>query len=324
MNEAFARQTRSMPDQLRWAARLEVPRLARPGSVLVAGMGGSGISGDFAAVLTERHGVRLQVVKGYELPRWAEAERPLVVAISYSGDTEETLSIAEAARAASLDLVGVSSGGALRELDLAHHVEVPGGNQPRASLGYLLGALCRVLEQASLLTDAGLDEAADVAASVYDGVEVTALADDLEGRIVIPWAGSPLTAPVAQRWKTQINENAKAPAWWSVLPEADHNEIMGFSALSEVTREGAVVVPLRDIDDHPRVDVRFEQTRRLTEGDVLWADPVHSRGGGVLARMVSLAAVADLVTLELAERYGVDPESVALIEDLKQSLKESG
>lgn len=323
MNQAFRAQLLSLPDQLRWAADLDLPDLGEPSSVLVSGMGGSGISGDYAAVLAEREGARLQVVKGYELPRWAASERPLVVAVSYSGDTEETLSVARRALDEGLAVVGVSSGGALAGLDLAHHVTVPGGNQPRASLGYLLGALCRVLEATSVLPSAGLEEAAAVASRVYSEEDVSDLAGLLQGRIVVPWGGSPLTAPVAQRWKTQTNENAKAPAWWSVLPEADHNEIVGWGSLSELTSRSVVVVPLRDRDDHPRVESRFAHTRRLTGDHVAWADEVWSRGDGPLARMLSLTAVADLVTLELAERYGVDPEAVVLIEELKQLLKES-
>lgn len=323
MSDGFRSQTLSLPDQLRWATSVTVPPLDKPASVLVAGMGGSGISGDFAAVLAERDGTRLEVVKHYDLPRWAVAEGPLVVAISYSGDTEETLAVASRALETGLPVVGISSGGALAELDLAHHVTVPGGNQPRASLGYLLGSLTRLLAAASVISSDGLEEAAAVTAKVYAEKEVRGLVDLLAGRIVIPWGGSPLTAAVAQRWKTQINENAKAPAWWSVLPEADHNEIVGWESLKEITSRSVAVVPLRDRADHPRVEWRFAHTRQLTGGYVEWVDEVWSEGEGPLARMLSLAAVADLVTLELAERYGVDPESVMLIEELKQLLKES-
>lgn len=319
----FRSQTLSLPDQLRWAGRLTVPDIARPGSVLVAGMGGSGISGDFAAVSCEAEGVRLEVVKGYRLPAWVEEERPLVVAVSYSGNTEETLAVVEQASTLGLEVVGISSGGALADSDLAHHIEVPGGNQPRASLGYLLGSLQRVLVAASILPDDGLAEAAAVTAEIYESFDAGPLVEAVANRIVVVWGGSDLTAPVAQRWKTQINENAKAPAWWSVLPEADHNEIVSFEALASLTSSSVVVVPLRDREDHPRVDRRFQHTRALTQRGVAWADEVWSRGDGLLARMLSLTAIADLVSLGLAERYGVDPESVALIDELKQLLKES-
>lgn len=322
----FVAQTRSLPDQLRWASSLDVPSLAAPGSVLVAGMGGSGIAGDFGSVLAERAGARLEVVKGYGLPAWAKRERPLVVAISYSGNTEETLSVVDEAVSEGLDVVAISSGGHLAGAPVSHHVAVPGGNQPRASLGFLLGSLCRVLEAAAVLDGSGLDEAADVAGAVYGGGSdelIDRLAEEMAGRIVIVWAGSRLTVPVAQRWKTQINENAKAPAWWSALPEADHNEIVGWSSLAELTRTSVVVVPLVDDGDLPRVRTRLALTRRLTVDDVAWAEPVSSRGEGPLARMLSLAAMADLVTLRLADRYRADPEAVALIEQLKRELEES-
>jgi glucose/mannose-6-phosphate isomerase len=316
----FRSQTLSLPSQLRWAAELGVPALAPAASALVVGMGGSGISGDFASVLAEGDGHRVSVSKGYLLPGWVENEAPLVVAVSYSGNTEETLSAAGAALDRGLPVVGISSGGDLARLPLAFHVTVPGGNQPRASLGYLLGSVVRVLHSAALVTDPGLAEAAEVVDEVLAGGAPGGLVEALTGRIPIVWAGSPITAPVAQRWKTQLNENAKAPAWWSTLPEADHNEIVGWASLEAVTRERLVVVPLRDREDHPRVGARFDHTRRLTGPYVSWAEEVWSRGEARLARMLSLATVADLVTLDLAHRYGVDPEAVALIEDLKRLL----
>lgn len=289
-------------------------------------MGGSGISGDFGAVLAERAGTRLQVVKGYDLPPWAQREQPLVVTISYSGNTEETLSVADQAASWGLDTVAISSGGELAESGAGHYIEVPGGNQPRASLGFLLGSLCRVLQSASILDDPGLGEAARVVEGIYGGPSaevVDRLVRDLVDRIVIVWAASSLTTPVAQRWKTQINENAKAPAWWSVLPEADHNEIVGWSTLADRIRSSVVLVPLIDHEDLPRVRTRLRLTRRLTSGDVAWTDPVVSVGEGPLARMLGLAAIADLVTLRLASHYGVDPEAVALIEQLKRELEEN-
>jgi glucose/mannose-6-phosphate isomerase len=320
----FAAQIRSLPDQLRWASSLDVPALAPTGSVLVTGMGGSGISGDFGSVLAAGAGTRLEVVKGYDLPGWAARERPLVVAVSYSGSTEETLSVAEQAASAGLRVVAITSGGPLADMKVEHRIAVPGGNQPRASLGFLLGSLCRVLQAASVLTDPGLSAAADVTERVYAGeVDLDPLVENLVGKIVIVWAGSPLTAPVAQRWKTQINENAKAPAWWSILPEADHNEIVGWSSLADLTRVSVVVVPLADSGDHPRVGTRRALTRKLTGDQVSWADPVRSIGEAPLARMLSLAAMADVVTLRLATRYQADPEAVELIEKLKSELEES-
>ncbi len=325
MSESFGAQTRSLPDQLRWSAEVELPKIESPGSVLVVGMGGSGICGDFASALAARRGRRVDVVKGYGLPGWAPIDKPLVVAVSYSGDTEETLAVVSEALEAGLTVVGISSGGELAARSLLHHVEVPGGNQPRASLGFLLGTLCRLLGTIGFELDADLGEAADVTEAVYAGetdIPTLRLVDQMAGRIPAIWAGSPLTSPVAQRWKTQMNENAKSPAWWSSLPEADHNEIVGWPAMQEVTIDKVVIVPLRDREDHTRVGERFRHTRRLTAPYVGWAEEVWSIGESPLARMLSLAATADLVTLELAGRYSVDPEAVALIEDLKQLLKE--
>jgi glucose/mannose-6-phosphate isomerase len=179
-----------------------------------------------------------------------------------------------------------------------------------------------VLAAASFISEPDLAEASAAVSKALEGEETRAreMAERIFGRVPIIWGGSPLTGAVAQRWKTQMNENAKSPAWWSMLPEADHNEIVGWSgALSR----HFVVVPLVDGDDHPRIARRLAATRRLTDPRLEWLEPVSAGEGAPLSRMLRLAAVADLVTLELARRYRVDPGSVAVIDELKQLLEES-
>ncbi|MGH8874216.1 MAG: SIS domain-containing protein, partial [Acidimicrobiia bacterium] len=258
--------------QLRWAASLDRLDLAESAAMLVCGMGGSGISGDFAAEVAAVHGRRLSVHKGYGLPGWTEQERPLVVAVSYSGNTEETLSAVEDAGKAGLAVVAVTSGGTLASLADQEGwptVLVPGGLQPRAAAGYLIGSVVRVAEGSGLVEDPRPDlEEAAWAVDELIGPDCRGparpLADDLaaglDGRVAVVYGSSGLTAPAAQRWKTQINENAKWPAWWSLLPELDHNEIVGWTTLSDLTRRRVGVVTLRDRHEHPRVAARFRLT----------------------------------------------------------------
>lgn len=316
-------------DQLRWAANLDPVRLRPAALVVVAGMGGSGISGDFSAALAD---VPVFVNKGYGLPIWVRASQPLIVAMSYSGNTEETLSAAESAAAQGLKPVVVTGGGKLGAWAGEYGwpmVAVPGGLQPRAALGYLLGGLLHLLNACGATSVARheLLSAADTVDSIAgDGGSGWALARDLAegltGRIVAVYGGGGITSPVAQRWKTQVNENAKWPAWHSALPELDHNEIVSWTSLAELTRARVGIVSLRDRDEAPGVTARFRHTAEITGRDVAWVGDVWSQGDYALERMLSLAAMGDLVSLELARLVGVDPVPVDAIESLKRKLAE--
>jgi glucose/mannose-6-phosphate isomerase len=318
-------------EQLRWATDLDPVTIGPASQVLVAGMGGSGISGDFAAALAD---TPVFVNKSYGLPNWVKSAEPLVVAMSYSGNTEETLSAAETAAAKGLTLAVVTGGGTLAAWAAEYgwpSVTVPGGLQPRAALGYLLGGLLHLLNAAGATSVGRRDlmSAADIADSITgeggSGWTLAAdLAQGLDGRIVAVYGGGGITSPVAQRWKTQINENAKWPAWYSVLPELDHNEIVSWTSLADLTRDHVGIVSLRDRAEPPGVTARFRHTSEITGRDVAWVGEVWSQGDSPLERMVSLASMGDLVSLELARLLGVDPVPVDPIENLKRKLMEEG
>lgn len=316
-------------EQLRWAGQLERPAGPSLDQVLICGMGGSGISGDFVAALCSKP---VRVHKSYGLPVWATLTETPVLAVSYSGNTEETLSAVEAASAAGLRLAAVGSGGRLLEQARSEgwpFVEVPVGLQPRAALGYLLGGVFSLLG-AWGLSSIGVNQlsaAADVADSMVEKSsparhEASKLAANLEGHMVGIYGSEGLVAPTAQRWKTQINENAKWPAWWSLFPELDHNEVVSWSTLSHITRDRVALVALRDRDEGPRVAARVRITASVVDRDVNWVGEVWSRGEHPLERIVSLAVMGDLVSLELARLAGVDPVPVEAIEELKQKLAE--
>ncbi len=325
-------QVRTLGDQLRWARDLELPPLQESSQVLVAGMGGSGIAGDFAAALTSGSGGRVSVHKSYApLPGWVSAASPLLMAISYSGNTEETLSTVTEA-GGGLPIVTLTTGGELGRISAENgwsSIPVPSGVQPRAAVGYMLGAVVRVVAAVGLLPDqtGALSEAAELAdRELAEGSSswqaASDIADRLAGRIPIVYGGGAITGAVAQRWKTQINENAKTPAWFSILPELDHNELVGWEAMPDLTSRYLGIVALTDASDHPRVRARIAHSRALTDFAVPWVGEVASSGEAPLTRLVSLIAMGDLVSFLMADRAGVDPVPVETIEKLKKLLAE--
>lgn len=324
---------RSLGAQLRWAADLIVPEVPPHEDFVIAGMGGSGISGDFVAAVVNDSSLRVVGHKNYApLPGWVSRVRPLVVGVSFSGNTEETLSVVDQAKDLDLALVALTTGGALKDRASGEGwptVDIPSGIQPRAALGYLFGATLRVVGASSGHSDfvADLTEAAEMADEITtEGstawVEAERLSASLVNRASIIYGGGAISGTAAQRWKTQINENAKMPAWWSVLPELDHNEIVSWETLPDMTNETLAIVGLSDDSDAARVSARYRHTRKLTEYAVPWAGHVKSTGRSAAARIISLTAVGDLVSWMLAVNAGVDPVPVGTIEELKKLLVE--
>jgi glucose/mannose-6-phosphate isomerase len=323
-----------LPDQLRdalWrveSANLE-PRDA-PGGLVVAGMGGSAIGGLLAReALGDRASRPIVLARGYALPAWTTPDT-MVLCSSYSGNTEETLAVYEAAGALGAGRVVATTGGKLAEAARAEDVPViplPGGFQPRAAVAYSLV----VALEAAWLCGAGerLHAEIDVAAAhVEQIVEMwgpaapeSCLAKELARGLhgTIPQiAGSGLTSPIAYRWKTQINENAKMPCFSHELPELDHNEICGWQGAGQLGRFSAVF--LDDSDLHPRIRQRIELTRGLIEADAAGTYRVESIGQNRTERLISLVLLGDLVSLYLAVLRDVDPTPVPTLDRLKSAL----
>ena len=326
---------RTLGGQLRWAAEIEPPSVAGASEVIVAGMGGSGISGSYAAAIASQGRGRVSVHKDYgPLPGWVDRVRPVVVAVSYSGNTEETLDAVRDAAKRDLPIVAITSGGELARLAGEHDwstLPVPGGLAPRAAIGYLFGAVTRVVGALGLLDDPGVqlvEAAALVDEAVEEGSEAwltaSSVADGLRGRIAIVYGGGPISGAAAGRWKTQINENAKMPAWHSLLPELDHNELVSWEAIPELTREHVGIVTLTDVADHRRIRARIDHSLALTQDAVPWLAEVDSRGDSAVARLMSLTVVGDLASWMMAVDTGVDPVGVNTIEKLKRLLTDNG
>jgi glucose/mannose-6-phosphate isomerase len=317
-----------IPDQLRDALwRIESAQLSAwepAAGLFVCGMGGSAIGGDLAAAaIGDRLTAPMVTVRGYALPSWATPEWT-VLCSSYSGDTEETLACFEAAEALGAKRLVASTGGPL--VDRARDtgvpvVGLPGIFQPRAAVAYMVVVAAEVASLAGVAPrlHTEIDAAAAFLADQAEILQQQAreIATLVAGAVPVIY-GSDLTAPVARRWKTQVNENAKFPAWWGELPEADHNELLGWSGA--VGDERAAAIFLEDRDQHPRVARRFELTAKSIESGAAAVARVETAGETRLERMLWAVMLGDLVTLELARQRGVDPLPVEAIERFKEEM----
>jgi glucose/mannose-6-phosphate isomerase len=302
-------------------------------NVVVLGMGGSGIAGDILlSVAGPFMAVPVVVVKSYTLPAFV-SEGSLVFAVSFSGNTEETLEAASEAAVQGARLVAVTSGGELGKLASSWGtpvVPVPDTiPQPRAALGAMAIPPLVVLEQVGLFLGAGqwiglaveqLKRRRD--ALVRPGSEAEELARRIGRTIPLMHSSGALGAAAAQRWKTQVNENAKSPAWYAVQPELCHNEIAGWGQHGDVTRQVLSLIRLRHDNEHPQVMRRFELVEEMMREVVAGIEEVWAHGDGELAQLLDLILLGDFVSLHLAYQEGIDPGPVDALVTLKQRLAE--
>ena len=316
-----------IPEQLRdavWRAQTAgLPAASDARGVLLCGVGGSAIGGDLAAAaLGDRRAKPIVTVRSYRIPPWAGPDW-LVLCSSYSGETVETLGCMREAAAAGNPIIAATTGGTLAELAReADHpvVGLPSVFQPRAAVAYMVV----VAAEAAAVSGSGPrihDEIEAAAAFLGEASEelvelATQIAAGLERTIPVIH-GCDLTAPVARRWKTQINENAKHPAGFSEFPEAGHNELEGW-----VKTEAGLLsaVFLEDADQPDRERRRVELTAELLSEREAKVVRVATQGDSRTARMMWGVMLGDLVSVKLAEYLGTDPEPVAALNRIKSQL----
>jgi glucose/mannose-6-phosphate isomerase len=309
----------------------ELPAVDSIRNIAVLGMGGSGIAGDvMASVSNGALPVPVNVLKQYRTPAFV-GPGTLAFALSYSGGTEETLSMARGALDAGATLVTVSSGGELAGLPATVRFSCPTGLMPRAALGALVAPLFVTLFRTGLMAEAHallvqaqaqLGRRRDQCAPEVVGAANPAreLARKIERTIPLIYGGGALGAVAAMRWKADVNENAKAPAFWAAHPELDHNEICGFGQHGDVTRQVFTLVELRHSSEHERLTPRFDFTRGLIEECVARVLEVRAEGEGRLAQLLDLMYVGDWMSCYLAMDNDVDPGPVDAITALKAAL----
>jgi glucose/mannose-6-phosphate isomerase len=328
----------TLPEQVRDAAARgtgidRLPSASMVERIVIMGMGGSGMAGDVvAAVTSSLLPVPVIVSKSYECPAYVDAGT-LVFAISASGNTEETIQAATDAAVAGARMVVITGGGQLAELAEAWDVpviEVPDTiPQPRAALGAMAIPPLVVLEEIGLYRGGHqwIGEAVDQLSRRRDAIvgageasEAADIARRIGATMALVHGGGALGAAAAQRWKTQINENAKAPAWFSVQSELCHNEICGWGQHGDVTRQTITGVFLRHEVEHPQIERRFELVGELMREVVADVIEVRAEGDGDLAQLLDLILTGDFVSLWMAAFAGIDPGPVPALVELKEKL----
>lgn len=318
----------SIPDHLRdalWRVEGAPIKPFDTEGLIVCGVGGSGVGGVLArAALGNRLVKPFLVSRDYEIPSWIPGSWAVLCA-SYSGLTEETLSCFEQAMARGMKPFVTTTGGPLAEAAREAGAPVVGipsiGMQPRSSVGYLFtvaseiagfGGISPRISQEIEAAASWLETQRDVLVE-----RAAAIADEIDSAIPLIY-GNDLTAPVAYRWKTQINENAELPAFAAELPEADHNEIMGWGGVPEGARLAAVF--LADRDQGERQRERIDLTASLVGPHAASTLVIETEGNTRTERLLWTVMLGDIVSLHLALHRGVDPEPIGLIDELKSKL----
>jgi glucose/mannose-6-phosphate isomerase len=290
---------------------------------IVCGMGGSSL----AALLLRRYRpeLRLTVHRDYGLPDMPEEElrESLIIASSYSGNTEETADALSKAIEKGLQAAAISTGGKIEELAKSHglpFIRLPStGMQPRIATGYSFVALLKMMGLESDLREAGL--LARTLDPFIAQTEGSILGDKLMGHIPVIYA-SERNAVLAENWKIKFNENAKIPAFFNRLPEANHNEMTGFD-IKDSTKELSsklIIIFLRDDEDHPRTKKRMDVLEQLYRARGLRTESVAVEGKNTLIRIFLTLLKGDWTSYYLAMGYGNDPENVPMVEEFKKLI----
>ncbi|HOA91797.1 MAG: bifunctional phosphoglucose/phosphomannose isomerase [Bacillota bacterium] len=298
-------------------------------SIIFLGMGGSAIGGDcLRSVLAGELRVPMQVSREYHLPAYV-SEKTLVIASSYSGNTEETISALREAEDRKAKILCISTGGKLADIATEKGyplITIPGGISPRAALGYSFFPILVAFSRLGLISvkKEAVAETIDVLEKMRlelslatPGNPAQVLAQNLHGRIPLIYGAEGYRGVAASRWKGQINENSKHVAYWNAFAELNHNEIVGWEN-PELTKEIHLVV-LRDRED-VRMAKRIEVTEEIVRSRVHGITEVHSRGEHDITRMFSLIYFGDFVSWYLAILNSADPTPVRVIDYLKGEL----
>jgi glucose/mannose-6-phosphate isomerase len=305
-------------------------------NIVVSGLGGSSVGGDLLKnFLRDKIKLPLIVNRSYTLPNWVD-ENSLLLCVSYSGNTEETLSTYIAGKKCRSKLVVISSGGKLSELakkDGFPLFSIPEtGIPPRAALGYLFFPQLFVIKKLGFVNiqDGELSETVNTLKKLREEIDIHSpkekniskkLSEEIYQSVPLVYTTSDVLEGVGIRWKTQINENGKNPVYLGFFPELDHNEIMGWEGAEELTEKFSVIL-LRDKGESERMVKRINITSSLIKEKASKILEVYSKGEGLLSRMLSLVYIGDYVSFYLGILNGVDPTEINHISNLKKKLSD--
>ncbi|MCB0510416.1 MAG: bifunctional phosphoglucose/phosphomannose isomerase [Bacteroidetes bacterium] len=295
-----------------------------PQNIVICGLGGSGIGANFVKdVVYSKISIPLEIVKGYTLPAYV-SEKTLVIISSYSGNTEETVACLEEAVNRNARVVGISSNGKVKELCLEHDldfIEIPGGMPPRACFGYSTIQLFRVATYFNLIEDNYREEFEGSAALIESfnaelDQSALALAEELADKIPVLYAADTIES-VAIRWRQQINENGKQLCWHHVVPEMNHNELVGWRQKNEKL----AVVFLRNEDDLKQVAKRMDLNAEVYKQYTPHIIEIWSKGKNFIETSSYLIQFGDYLSYHLSQLRGFDTTEVKVIDALKANLK---
>jgi glucose/mannose-6-phosphate isomerase len=332
--------TTAQPEQAlaAWAASADaldnavLPPPSAIRSVVVFGMGTSATAAEFvAAYSADRSSVPVSLGNSYDVPSFV-GPHTLAFTLSHSGNTEETCAAATAAAERGAHLVVISGGGALSKL--AASSGLPAFTLPaevtaaRTSVGAQSIPVLATLSRLGIVADVG--PALQVAltslrrrrdALVLPGGPTEEVARLIGRTIPLVYGSTGVSAVAARHWKTQVNENAKTPAFFAVQPELSHNEVAGWGQHGDITRQVLTLVTLRHTAEHPQVARRFDLVVEVTDEVMANVIPVWAQGDDDLARFFDLALFGDLVSLHMAGREGIDPGPVPALSDVEAALR---
>jgi len=302
-------------------------------NLLIVGMGGSGVAGDILKLVINKYSsINVEVTKTYGIPEPIIKAKPFCLFLSYSGNTEETISAVNDALTHGLDFCVVASGGELLNLAIENdkqYVQVPTGLQPRAALGHMARAVLHFLP-------ASIDyDFKKVCKDVQSHINMLlgendesdylnfskSLAADIGNKTVVVYGGTPTSFLAAQRWKTQINENAKSKAFVGYMPEIHHNEILSWEADKNGSKNNFQVVFLRDEQEPDQIKKRFELTKKIIGEDVNIVEVENVESDNIIKKLFHLILIGDLVSVFMADELNIDPYDITNIENLKAMLK---
>ena len=301
--------------------------------LLIVGMGGSGVAGDvLKLVMNETTQTNVEVRKAYGIPKVIADRNPKCLFISYSGNTEETVEAVNDAIQYNLDWSVITSGGQLLELALEHkkhYVKVPSGLQPRAAFGLMTKAVMHFVSSDESGKYLQLcDEAGDYLNKVLTNQsenellsQALEISNEIQKKTSVIYGGTPLTYLVAQRWKTQINENAKSKAFVGYMPEIHHNEILSWEANREESKNNFQLLFLRSSNENSQVSKRFELTKKIIGDKVNISEIENISSENIISNLFHLTLLGDLVSVYMAENLDIDPYDITAIEKLKKLLK---
>ncbi|MBI5475276.1 MAG: bifunctional phosphoglucose/phosphomannose isomerase [Ignavibacteriales bacterium] len=301
-------------------------------SILFNGLGGSAIGGDLLrSYLAEVLSVPFVVNRHYSVPDFVN-DKTLSLVSSYSGNTEETIAAHAEVNKRKAKTVCICSGGKIEETALKTKqslITIPGGLPPRAALGYSFFPTLIALSKMKLIPPQGkyieetvklLKKKSKIYSALSDSNPAFQLAKQLFTKLPVLYSSADRFDVVNLRWRGQIAENAKQLAFGHVIPEMNHNELVGWKSLRRVMEEDIVVLFLRDKEDHERIKIRMEITKGIVEQYASKIIEVHSEGKSLLARIFSLVYLGDWVSYYLAILNGIDPTPVKVIDYLKNEL----